>query len=72
MNIHTMYINQCFFTIQILPYEIDSIFLSHPRVVDSATVGVDHPEAGQIPHCFVVRRKDFELTEYILKQALNG
>ena len=61
-----------FFTIQIFPYELDSIFLSHPGVVDSATVGVNHPDSGQVPHCFVISDQEATVNEYMLKQLLNG
>ena len=67
-----MFAHSLFFTIQILPYKINSILLSHPGVVDSATLGVNHPDAVQIPHCFVIRTNDDKVTGYLLKQLLNG
>ena len=60
------------FSPQIFPYEIDSIFMCHPGVVDSATVGVNHPDSDQVPHCFVVRSNENKVTEYMLKQILKG
>ena len=80
-----------FFSVQIFPSEVNNILLSHPGVVDSATVGVDlamvddvdsagdsdtvgvnHSPIHQVPHCFVVRTNEDDVTEYMMKQALYG
>ena len=60
------------YLIQIFPSEIDNVLLSHPGVVDSATVAVDQPDAGQVPYCFVVPTNKDTVTERMLKQTLHG
>ena len=39
---------------------------------DSDTVGVNHYPIHQVPHCFVVRTNEDDVTEYMMKQALYG
>jgi long-chain acyl-CoA synthetase len=48
----------------IAPAEIEALLLEHPAVADCAVIGKAHPEAGEIPKAFVVRRPGHpELTE---------
>ena len=60
------------YSIQIFPSEINNILLRHPAVVDAATVAVNDPHAGQVPHCFVARKHKVTLSECVLKQTLRG
>jgi len=46
----------------IYPIEIENRLIEHPDVDDAAVIGVDHPELGQEPRAFVVRRPGSSLT----------
>jgi acyl-CoA synthetase (AMP-forming)/AMP-acid ligase II len=46
----------------IYPIEIENRLVEHPDVNEAAVIGVDHPELGQEPKAFVVRRPGSRLT----------
>jgi acyl-CoA synthetase (AMP-forming)/AMP-acid ligase II len=46
----------------IAPAEIESLLVEHPAIADAAVIGKPHPEAGEIPKAFVVRKKGQALT----------
>ena len=46
----------------IAPAEIEALLVEHPAVADAAVIGKPHPEAGEIPKAFVVKKKGQDLT----------
>jgi len=46
----------------IAPAEIEALLVEHPAVADAAVIGKPHPEAGEIPKAFVVKKKGQSLT----------
>ncbi|MGN1386479.1 MAG: AMP-binding protein [Bacillus sp. (in: firmicutes)] len=53
------------------PAEIESAFIKHPLVIESACIGAPHPIKGECAICFVVLKKEtdasFELEKELLK-----
>jgi acyl-CoA synthetase (AMP-forming)/AMP-acid ligase II len=47
----------------IYPIEVENRLIEHPDIDEAAVIGVDHPELGQEPKAFVVRRPGSSLTE---------
>ena len=49
---------------QVPPAELEALLLTHPKIADTAVVGVIDEESGEeIPKAFVVTQSDAELTE---------
>ena len=48
--------------VTVMPAELDDILLRHKQISDVAVAGVPHPDHGEAPRAFVVR-KDDKLTE---------
>jgi acetyl-CoA synthetase len=55
------------------PAEMESVLVDHPQVNEACTIGVPHPDKGEVPVCFVVLNKQDgtipdlgdELTHYV-------
>jgi long-chain acyl-CoA synthetase len=47
----------------IAPAELEAALLEHPDIADCGVVGVPDPDAGEVPHAFVVARKGCTLDE---------
>jgi acyl-CoA synthetase (AMP-forming)/AMP-acid ligase II len=48
---------------QVPPAEIEHVLVGHPDVCDAAVVGEPHPEYGEVPVAYVVRREGAGITE---------
>lgn len=48
---------------QVPPAELEALLLGHPRIADTAVIGVTDEDGEEIPKAFVVRQADAELTE---------
>ncbi|XP_039252378.2 putative 4-coumarate--CoA ligase 3 [Styela clava] len=56
---------------QVAPAELEALLLKHPKIADVAVIGIPHPEAGEVPKAFVVK-KDPSLTEEEVKNFVAG
>ena len=43
--------------LQVAPAELENILRIHPKIGDIAVVGVPHPQKGEVPFAFVVKKK---------------
>ena len=45
---------------QVSPTELEQLLITHPLVADAAIIGVDakHPEDGQVPRAYIIKRQD--------------
>ncbi|MGN1400599.1 MAG: AMP-binding protein [Bacillus sp. (in: firmicutes)] len=51
------------------PAEVESVLVSHPSILESATIGVPHPIKGECAVCFTVTKENVT-TDDALKQEL--
>ncbi|TVY75745.1 Acyl-CoA ligase [Lachnellula suecica] len=57
---------------QVSPAEIEAVIIEHPEVADAAVIGVASDDGtGEVPHGFVVRAKDTEVSEESIKAFLG-
>ena len=61
---------------QVPPAELEALLLTHPAVADAAVVGLDDPEAGEIPVGYVVLKAGQEATaeqiqEFVASQVAH-
>jgi acyl-CoA synthetase (AMP-forming)/AMP-acid ligase II len=54
---------------QVFPAELEMLLARHPDVADAAVIGVEDPEAGEIPKAFVVPASDELDTEAVLRHV---
>ncbi|MDL9945182.1 AMP-binding protein [Gordonia sp. ABSL11-1] len=47
---------------QVPPAELEALLLTHPKIADTAVIGVNDDEGEEIPKAFVVKQPDTELT----------
>ena len=58
---------------QVSPSELEAVLLSHPRIIDTAVVGIRFPGSSELPRAYVVQRPGDDgrtLTENEVKQFL--
>ena len=59
---------------QVLPVELEGLLLTHPAIADSAVIGVEDEESGEVPKAFVVIKEGQspiaeEIMEFIAGQV---
>jgi len=57
--------------IQVSPSEIEATLRTHPSIADVAVVGIPHPELGEAPRAFVVKKSE-GATEVEIVAFLKG
>ncbi|KAH7659069.1 4-coumarate--CoA ligase protein [Dioscorea alata] len=55
---------------QVPPAELEALLLSHPAIADAAVVPQKDEVAGEVPVAFIVRAKDSDLTEEVVKEFI--
>ncbi|XXG43806.1 hypothetical protein AAC387_Pa01g3762 [Persea americana] len=55
---------------QVPPAELEALLISHPFIADAAVVPQKDEVNGEVPVAFVVRSKDFEITEESVKEFI--
>lgn len=58
-----------------VPAELESVLLTHPKIADAAVIGIPDEEAGEVPKAFVILKpgmeaKAPEIQEYLARQQL--
>jgi 4-coumarate--CoA ligase len=48
---------------QVPPAELEEILRDHPAVAEAAVIGIPHPQSGEVPRAYVVKKKNSETTE---------
>lgn len=57
---------------QVPPAELEEILRSHPDVADAAVVGIPHPQNGEAPKAFVVKKENSNVTEEDIQDFVAG
>lgn len=56
---------------QVAPAELEAVLIGHPKIADTAVIGVPDTEAGELAKAFVVK-KDTSLTKEEIHQYVGG
>ena len=48
---------------QVAPAELEALLLTHPAITDAAVIGIDDPEAGEVPMAFVTAKEPLTLAQ---------
>ena len=48
---------------QVAPAELEALLLSHPAITDAAVIGINDPEAGEVPMAFVTATQPLTLAQ---------
>jgi long-chain acyl-CoA synthetase len=56
----------------IYPRNIEEVLYTHPDIIEAAVVGLPHPQRGQVPKAYVVKREGSTLDVPALKDFLRG
>jgi long-chain acyl-CoA synthetase len=57
---------------QVPPAELEGLLLSHPAVADSAVIGIEDEESGEIPKAFVVTKEGQSPTAEEIMEFIAG
>ena len=49
--------------ISVFPREIDEVLFEHPKILEACTIGVPHPERGEVPKAYVVVKEKETLSK---------
>lgn len=49
------------------PFEVESALMEHPAVLETAIIGIPHPDRGQVIKAFVVLARGYEPSEQLAK-----
>lgn len=57
---------------QVAPAELEGLLRTHPQVLDAAVLGIPHPQNGEVPLAFVVRKPGAQVTGVELQDFVAG
>jgi len=53
------------------PFEVESVLMEHPAVLETAIIGVPHPDRGQVVKAIIVLARGYEPSEELAKELQN-
>ena len=57
---------------QVAPAELEALLLQHPKVNDTAVIGIPDERSGELPRAYVVLKPDMQMTEEDIKAFVKG